>query len=318
MSDDRHKLQDKLFLHEFALIGSALASVHLTPDFFGMMEALGMAKDVSKFIHFKPGSSYGHADFRLEAYGILSDIPAEIEEISDDELKAHQHCSGLYVRIPIEEGQIVMGEVWGQRVFKKGIQAYIEEVWIPQNQKWLRGIMRTGDPNSSESIKQIQELSKGYSLLTHLHKQNVQGGDTRHREIQNIWADKEVLKNFAKKVDELIPLWTAIKEMADPCDSKEAEEEWLSGMLERPLIHGFMTQYPKLTKDLLRRAVDCSLKPVNREPRQLAFFHAAIEVEININRETLSIIDTYLKYRDKPLAPTSLKPYYDKGKALLN
>ena len=71
-------------------------------------------------------------------------------------------------------------------------------------------------------------------------------------------------------------------------------------MFERPVIQGFMTQYPKLT-NMFPRAVDTTIKAKNREPRQLAFFHAALEVEVNIQGKTRNIVDAYWSITPDPL-----------------
>ena len=129
--------------------------------------------------------------------------------------------------------------------------------------------------------------------------------------------DAEILKAFARKVEELRPIWKMIKEMTDRCETKADEAEWVSDMLSRPVVQGFIKQYPQLT-DVLPLAVDSAIKPKNRAPRYLAFYHAASEVGVSINDERLSIVDAYSKYQAKPLAPTSLKTYYERGKALLD
>jgi hypothetical protein len=144
------------------------------------------------------------------------------------------------------------------------------------------------------------------------------GGDRRAEEIKQLWADEEVLKRFARLVEELKPVWTTIKSMVDPCDSREAQDEWLSSMLERPVIQHFMARYPKLTADVLRRAVANQAKSINQETRMLAYYHAALELEVQINDERLSVIDAYVKYQGKSPAPSSLETFYDRGKTLLD
>jgi hypothetical protein len=169
----------------------------------------------------------------------------------------------------------------------------------------------------AEQTQALQVSSSVRQAATYAVR-SIYNGDWRSQEIKNMWADEEVLKSFARKVDELWPIWTTIKGMADPCESKAAQDEWLSAMMsERQVVIDFIAKYPKLTKEILRRAVDTSLKPVDREPRQLTYFHAALEVEVSINGEKVNIIEAYSTYEDIQLSSSSLGRYYRKGKTLL-
>jgi hypothetical protein len=167
----------------------------------------------------------------------------------------------------------------------------------------------------------LAAMNTGMELLLVVTERMVmaaRGGDTRTTEIKQLWDDDETLKRYARLVDELYPVWKTIKALADPCDSKESQDEWLSSMMsDRPQIKGLLTSYPKLTRDILRRAVDRTMKPIDREPRQLACYHAALELEVSINDNKLNIVDAYLRYEEKSPAPSTLKSYYDRGKALL-
>jgi hypothetical protein len=172
---------------------------------------------------------------------------------------------------------------------------------------FMRSRFRKPSMSSDELMRTIARESKRVT----------RGGDTRADAIKQLWADEEVLKSYAHLVDDLVPVWATIKGLAHHCGSEDSQKEWVTSMSKRRAIKNLIADYPKLTEDVLRRAVDNSLKKIDREPRLLAYFHAALELEVNVNGETLSIVDAYLKYEDKPPAPSTLKTPYDKGKALL-
>jgi hypothetical protein len=215
---------------------------------------------------------------------------------------------------------------WRRRVYKLGLDTFREEIYRASGQYFdpvIRKVGYIGDWYTNrrmlEALELLNENQSPTATQTQEHiTKGPKGGDQRAEVIKRLWADTDVLKRYALKVDELYPVWTMIKRMAHPCKSKETQDEWLTLMLDRPEIIDLMARYHKLTLDVLCRAVDDSLKRVNREPYPLTFFHAALELEVNINGETLSIVDAYLKYEEKPLAPTSFKPRYKEGKTLLS
>jgi hypothetical protein len=275
----------------------------------------GMPPDAERFALEVEGAEMGAdwAEYKVQLFGILVS-PEEVAEMNLVKEASFESKDGEGT------GRNITFVPWLKRLMRAYTMATLEEIF---NNKtgWEQIIRHLNDIPEESKEKEVATLLAGRHLLqfaTEAIGRAGSGGDWRKQEIKNMWTDEDVLKNFARKVNELKPVWAAIKDMADPCDTAESKEHWVSEMLERKVIRSFMSQYPKLTKDVLGRTVDSSLKPVNRERRQLAFFHAALEVEVNINGETLSIIDAYLKYQDIPLSPISLKPYYDKGNTLLN
>jgi hypothetical protein len=209
-------------------------------------------------------------------------------------------------------------DVWHIVIYWRDVyDACIQASWSEEHRDFIvtmqLGRLDTLNPKAAKC------LADGFALLLWAQERMTppRGGDRRPQEIQQLWVNEEVLKRYALLVDEIAPVWTTVKGLAHHCDSEDSQKEWVSSLLERRAIKNLIADYPKLTEHVLRRAVDNTLKKIDREPRQLAYFHAALELEVNINGDTLSIMDAYLKYEDKPPAPSTLKTLYDKGKALL-
>jgi hypothetical protein len=181
-------------------------------------------------------------------------------------------------------------------------------------QAWARiEVLRLGFCDIIDTDGRLVETPRGDKLARLITAKK----DTRAKEIKQLWSDEEVLKRFALKVNELYPEWKTIKSRAYFCASKEAQDEWLSLMSDRREIKDLVSRFPELTEEVLRRAVDEELKLVDREPYQLTFFHAILELKVQINGDTLSIYDAYVKYEGKPPAPTTLRTFFNHGKALL-
>lgn len=210
-------------------------------------------------------------------------------------------------------------QIWRTRTYRfESPTTFEEKTYHPSLNGWQRVVRDTTEiPDYYANEKLLKAFMIPFeSLLPQLDTQakESRGGDQRKQAIRQLWADDEVLKRYARKVNDLVPVWTAIKNMAHKCVSEESQREWVTSMLEREIVKGFAVSYPTLNEDLLRRAVDTSLNRADREPHPLAYFHAAIELEVDIDGAKLSIMDVYSL---KPPAPSTLKRFYDKGKALL-
>jgi hypothetical protein len=210
-------------------------------------------------------------------------------------------------------------QIWRTRTYKLASTTFEEKTYHPSLNGWQRVVRdATEIPDTYANERLLKALMIPFKrLLPQMETQpkRPRGGDTRTEEIRQLWANEEVLKRYAREVNDLLPVWKAIKSMAHNCDSEESQKEWATSMLEREIIKGFAVSHPRLDEDLLRRAVDTSVNRAYREPHLLAYFHAALEVEVDINGTTLSIMDVY---SSKPPSPSTLKRLYEKGKALLD
>lgn len=165
------------------------------------------------------------------------------------------------------------------------------------------------------------KLARGFELLDGDLEITKPGGDTRTQEIQQMWADVDILKGYARFVGELLSSWKWIKANVDLSASMslDRQQKWVSEMWQRDEIKSFAAKHPKFTEKILARAVDNGLNKAHRQPVPLACFHAALEFEVTINGETLSIMDAYLKYegskknKRNELSPSTLVTYYGKG-----
>jgi hypothetical protein len=230
-------------------------------------------------------------------------------------------------------------QLWRIRTYKLGEKTFEEDSYHPFLSGWektIRGIKRVPDGYAYERMLEALALLNGdrtgitnganEEATTSLEREVTQtqrGGDQRASEIKQLWANEDNLKGFARLAKKLQPTWRMIKSNVDSIrilQSQELAEEWVSNMWEnRDEVRIFASRYPAFTRELLSRAVDKTLKKVNREPVTLACYHAALEFKANVNGERLSIVDVYLKYdKDKQLpAPTTLRTYYSVGLSLL-
>jgi hypothetical protein len=168
----------------------------------------------------------------------------------------------------------------------------------------------------------VKGMNEGMKILLEIVERRaiiMSGGDTRQPEIKQMWADNDVLKGYARLVEELRPTWRWIKANVDATASMslERQQEWASDMWERDEIKPFTAKHPRFTKDVLARAVDSTISKAHREPVPLACHHAALEFEVSINGEYLTIIDAHLKYEGKKPSPSTLVSYYRTGCTLL-
>lgn len=272
---------------------------------------------------------YGNefADFTLEYFGIISE-QVNVETIRERQVGQGRCLNSRPKELPLNAGMSVTLEndrgflitilPWRWRVFMNESSLCLENLYH-RAIGWIPFVLGVRYKNPEKTVADAARFAPAFRIGNLIDAQigERRGGDTRAQEIQQMWSNEEVLKRYALLVDELAPVWTTIKGLAHHCDSEESQKEWVTSVLERRAIKNLVAEYSKLTEDVLRRAVDNTLNKIDREPRLLAYFHAALELDVNINGETLSVMDAYLKYEDKPPAPSTLKTPYDKGKALL-
>ena len=138
-------------------------------------------------------------------------------------------------------------------------------------------------------------------ILGELLELHGSGGDRRSKESQDQWSDENCVQ-FARKVEELHPLWKHIKECYD--DPSLSLNQWLGKFKQhRKGCHEcqeFEKVYIELGNDLLAKLADTKLSNRDREPLALAYAHAALELGF-------------------PISPAqTLRRYYYKGKGILS
>src|SRR5215216_3543707 len=268
-----------------------------------LYEHYGMPRGVPHIIVTLAGTGYGQefADFTIEMFGLKGDEdePDKINRLAErtignttvsnadpDSLPLGAGMS-FSVRDPETDKCIVKIHVWRWRVFMDSSSLCLENNWHTNELTgggWIPYMLGIVYGNPEKMVADAIRFAPAFRLCNLVEAQlgDRRGGDTRHQAIKEMWS-ADVLKRYARLVDELAPVWTTIKGLAHHCDSADSQKEWVSSVLERRAIKNLVAEYLKLTEDVLRRAVDNTLKKIDREPRLLAYFHAALELEVNVN-----------------------------------
>jgi hypothetical protein len=219
--------------------------------------------------------------------------------------------------------------LWRKRIYELDDDKFEEGSYHPYLDGWervIRKVRKVPDEYAYRRMvaavtllnsNQTQEAGNTEDIT-----QRLPGGDHRAQRIKLFWSDRENIKGFANLVNNLLPTWRFIKGNVDwkVTPPMESRELWLEEMLNRGEVKLCKSKYPRLTKDLLYRAIDYQSKRVDREPIALACYHAAFEFTIDDNDgEPLSIIEMYRKFNaeGKQPAPTTLVTYYRRGLSLL-
>jgi hypothetical protein len=262
----------------------------------------------------------------VEEVGVVTQhTPQDVSLTEIPSFKFANWCNPPGPSFVLESRGVHDVQIWRTREYELRSNTFEEMTYHPSLNGWERVIREVRSVPDNYANRRLLEslfaLNKN-QLSQHLNTKvkKPRGGDTRAEEVKQLWADADILKRFARLVEKVLPSWRWIKTNVDSSYllSSDRQQKWVSEMWQRTEIKSFAAKHPKLTEDVLRRAVDDKLTRIFREPRLLAYYHAALELEVNINGDTLSIIDTYLKYEGKPPAPCTLKTPYDKGKILLD
>lgn len=205
----------------------------------------------------------------------------------------------------------------------KGTPAAFEEMWYQPEKRWVASWNYVEYVPVEQREHIMARFAIGVNLglkVQEVMSSSKRGGDKRPQEIQRLWSDDETLKGFARLVEELLPSWKWIKANVDSSASmsSDRQQEWTSEMWKRDEIKPFAAKHPRFTKEILGRAVDNTINKTHREPVPLACYHAALEFEVKINGETLTIMNAHLKYEDDKPSPSTLVSRYRIGFALLN
>ena len=200
---------------------------------------------------------------------------------------------------PVYRIESLILQVRRYRVFRRDIpqhaQIFAELVCSPSLDIQIRicGLERLDSRRWNDEIKKI------LPAMRLLGKRELRGGDRQAKKNQFYWNDQKC-RQFARRVNELIPLWKWIKEQCESYESPNfSTAEWLADLKERTDFKKQTKNCKKITDDLIGSVADKSINKRNREAVALACVHAAHELDYPI------------------LSSDRLRTYYYRGRKLL-